>query len=692
VIRHLRFVLVLAFCWAVCGHAVGAPSRPHIIFIFTDDFGYGDLGSYGGQFVPTPNLDRMAREGIRFTQFYVASPICSPSRTGVTTGMFPARWRITSYLQTRKGNAECGQADFLDPQAPSLARLLKSGGYATAHIGKWHMGGGRDVTNAPSILRYGFDECVSTYESPNPHPDITATNWIWSAHDKVKRWDRTAFFVDKTLDFLRRHPDQPCYVNLWPDDTHTPFVPSAEVKRKHEAGNNAAGERNFKGVLEEYDRQMGRLLDGLRQLGMATNTLVLFTGDNGPMPTYDGRRTAGLRGSKLSLYEGGIRLPFLAWWPGRAPANRVDDRTVLAAVDLLPSLCQVAGASIPAEVAARLDGEDLSAAFTGGASLRTKSLFWEYGRNTNSFAYPKEPKDCSPNVAVREGRWKLLVNADGSGAALYDIEADPKETKNVAAENADVTRRLSEAALQWRKSLPTTAQVPSITRTLQSAENSPRIDADREMRSIAGWTVQVSTSLLATNAEATRRALELLTAQLEEIVRVVPKSAVAELQKVPLWVSPEYPGSRPRAEYHPDAGWLREHGREPAMAKAVEFTNVRIFEEETRRMPNFALHELAHAYHDRVLGFEEPRVKSAYATARAGGRYDKVERRDAKGRETTERAYAMTDHKEYFAEGSEAFFSTNDFFPFTRNELKGHDPEMFQLLESLWAVDQSTKQ
>lgn len=434
--------------------AANQATRPNIIFVLTDDFGFGDLGCYGGAFVPTPNLDRMAREGIRFTQFYVASPICSPSRTGATTGMFPARWRITSFLQTRKGNAECGQADFLDPQAPSLARLLKPAGYATAHMGKWHMGGGRDVTNAPSILNYGFDECVSTWESPNPHPDITATNWIWSPQDKVKRWDRTAFFVDQTLDFLRRHPGQPCYVNLWPDDTHTPFVPSAAMKRKHNAADNPSGERNFKGVLEEYDRQMGRLLDGLKELGVATNTLVLFTGDNGPLPTYEHRRTAGLRGSKLSLYEGGIREPLLVWWPGHAPAARVNERTVMATVDLLPSLCKVAGAAIPAEVAARLDGEDLSAAFTGGASMRTKPLFWEYGRNTNSFAYPRAPGDRSPNVAIRDGPWKLLVNADGSGAELYDLLTDTKETKNLAIDKPDVAQRLIAAALAWRKSVP----------------------------------------------------------------------------------------------------------------------------------------------------------------------------------------------------------------------------------------------
>jgi hypothetical protein len=198
--------------------------------------------------------------------------------------------------------------------------------------------------------------------------------------------------------------------------------------------------------------------------------------------------------------------------------------------------------------------------------------------------------------------------------------------------------------------------------------------------------VHVSRDLLAKNDAATARALELLKPMLDEIIRVVPKTAVIELQKVPLWISPEYPRSRPRAEYHPDAGWLRDNGRDPAMAKGVEFSNVRIFEAETRRMPNFALHELAHSYHDRVLGFEDARIIACYEKAKAGGKYDKVQRQDSGGRKSLDRAYAMTNHKEYFAECSEAYFTHNDFFPFTRAELQQHDPEMFDLLEKLWGT------
>jgi dipeptidyl-peptidase-4 len=207
-----------------------------------------------------------------------------------------------------------------------------------------------------------------------------------------------------------------------------------------------------------------------------------------------------------------------------------------------------------------------------------------------------------------------------------------------------------------------------------------------EQREIEGWTVHVRQELLASDsAVATDRALELLGIQLREIVRVVPATAVSRLKKVSLWISPEYSGIRPRAEYHPDAGWLRANDRDPAMAKGIEFTNVRIFEAETQRMPVFVLHELAHAYHNLVLGFDNPEIIAAFERAVKNKLYDAVERKAANGKPgRVERAYAMTNHKEYFAETSEAFFGQNDFFPFNRGDLHRHDPEMERLLEKLW--------
>jgi len=441
-------LMLLALLWSVpFAAAKERPAQPHIVFILADDLGLGDVGCYGGTLVATPKLDHLASDGIRFAQYYAAAPICSPSRCGLITGQFPARWKITSYLQTVAGNRGCEQADFLDPKAPSLPRILQAAGYKTAHFGKWHLGGGRDVSDPPKFAAYGYGESAGTWESPEPHPDITATNWIWSDKDKVKRWDRTAFFVDQTLDFLRGHRDSPCFVNLWLDDPHTPWVPRAGVDPKAET------KANLEAVLEEIDRQIGRLRAGLKELGVDRQTLVIFTSDNGPLPTFNGDRTGDLRGSKLSLYEGGIRVPFIACWPGVIPGGKVNATTVLAAVDMLPTLATLAGAELPTDF--EPDGEDQSAALLGQSSRgRSRPLFWEYGRNETHFAYPKRGGDRSPNVAVRDGGWKLLVNVDGSGAELYDIVNDPGEITNLAPAQPAVAERLTQEALEWRRSLP----------------------------------------------------------------------------------------------------------------------------------------------------------------------------------------------------------------------------------------------
>jgi dipeptidyl-peptidase-4 len=217
--------------------------------------------------------------------------------------------------------------------------------------------------------------------------------------------------------------------------------------------------------------------------------------------------------------------------------------------------------------------------------------------------------------------------------------------------------------------------------------NAPALEPAYETRTMRGWRLHVSLALLAAEPQLTAQAIELLDRQLEEVARVVPAGAVVELQKVPLYFSPEYPGQTPRAEYHPAAKWLRDNGRDPAMARSVEFSNIRIFEAETQRMPNFALHELAHAYHDRVLprAYGNTQIQAAFARARDSGRYDRVERCFGNARpNTVERSYALTSPMEYFAECTEAYFSANDFFPFTREDLKHHDPEMFELLNTLW--------
>jgi arylsulfatase A-like enzyme len=447
-------IIVVAFAALAPGAASGIEDRrPNVIVILADDLGPGDLSCYGGS-IPTPHIDRMAAEGVRFTRYYAAAPICSPSRCGLLTGQFPARWRITSYLQTRAGNRACGQADFLDPKAPSLPRALQAAGYRTVHVGKWHLGGGRDVKDPPRFAAYGYDHGFGTWESPEPAPNLTARDWIWSADDRVPRWGRTGSMCDYALGCLSAIPDKPFFVNLWLDDPHTPWVPSADdqaVGKDGRATGRGDTKERLRAVMVELDRKIGELLDALRNNRAGRPTIVLFVSDNGPLPTFQRERTVGVRGSKLSLYEGGVRLPFIAWGPGIVPAGLTNDATVLAAVDLFPSLCHLCRASLPAGYEG--DGEDMSSALLGKSPRRTRSLFWEYGRNDRSFDYPRGD-DRSPNLAVLDGDWKMLVNDDGRGPELYHLADDPKEARNRIANEPIVARRLLDAVLNWRKSLP----------------------------------------------------------------------------------------------------------------------------------------------------------------------------------------------------------------------------------------------
>ena len=424
---------------------------PNIIFILTDDMGYGDVGIYGGKYTPTPNIDQMAEEGLRFYQYYSASPISSASRCGLITGQNPGRHHITSYLQTREGNRNAEMNDYLSTDAPSLPRTMKEGGYKTAHIGKWHLGGGRDVLDAPPFSAYGYDEHCSTYESPQPDPLLTATNWIWSAQDSVKRWNRTAYFVDKTLDFLRRNKGEACFINLWPDDMHTPWVGNMEEQQVFPEGDES--EKNFRTVLVEYDKQIGRLLKEIKAMNLENNTIVIFTSDNGPAPSFRGSRAGNMRGCKASLFEGGIQMPFIVWdAKDQVPEGKIDATSVVCGLDMFESLCRIGGVSPPKGY--KSDGMDMSRALFGDPQKRNIPIFWEYRRN-DSRAFPKPADaDISPNMAVRDGEWKLLVNHDGTNAMLYNLHDNKRENMEAGEKYPEIVNRLKEQALNWRASLP----------------------------------------------------------------------------------------------------------------------------------------------------------------------------------------------------------------------------------------------
>ena len=227
----------------------------------------------------------------------------------------------------------------------------------------------------------------------------------------------TGFWADKTIDFIRRHKDRPFFVELWPQDVHTPHIPDPE-ELPFRGGHAASAITTSTPSCAVYDREIGRVLDFLKAEGLEQNTIVVFASDNGPEPSFQRQRTGGLRGMKWSLYEGGIREPFLVRWPGHIPPGKTDSTTVLGSVDFFPTLCALAGVAMPKDAA--VDGLDASTALLGAPTLRSQPLFWEYGRKAD-YLFPREPGARSPNLAIRDGKWKLLVNADGTGAELYDL-------------------------------------------------------------------------------------------------------------------------------------------------------------------------------------------------------------------------------------------------------------------------------
>ncbi len=437
-----------ALLW--CGIAPPAAARPNFVFLFADDLGWGDLPAFGrrsvrahggwieGGELQTPHLDRMAAEGIRFTQFYVASAVCSPSRAAILTSRFPGETGIHDYLGSDELNRRRGCVNHLDPALPTVTGLLQRAGYATAHFGKWHLGG----RSGPPPERYGigrYDNCLR-----GPDGRVRSSECI----------------ADEAIRFLEENRGRPFFVNAWFYDPHSPLHPTEEMMAPYAALNPRWGEHKgamqvYFAVLTELDRHIGRILDALDRLGLSHDTVVVFSSDNGPESAvipftshYGAASFAGpFRGLKRSLYEGGIRTPFILRWKETAPAGRVDNETVLGGVDILPTLCALAGVSLPSSIDA--DGEDMSSAFRGQPVSRRRPLLWE-----NRFPVYGHVLGRSPMLAIREGKWKLLLNPDRSRVELYDIPADPAEINNRAAEHPEIVERLAHVVMSWRETLP----------------------------------------------------------------------------------------------------------------------------------------------------------------------------------------------------------------------------------------------
>ena len=438
-------LLSIALLGSPCLAAVAAdPEKPNIVFIFADDWGWGDLSCHGHPWLQTPNIDRLAREGIDFQQFNVLNPVCSPSRAAAMTGQYPARFCIHEHFAPGI-NLKRGMPDWLDPQAPNIARRLKDAGYRTGHFGKWHLTN-TGVKGAPPVSAYGFDESA-VFNGPSPAREQAALGA--TAADTVR--------------FIRDSKGRPFFVNVWLHETHTPHVPSAAAMARWQDLDDQR--QVYAAVVTDGDDAVGKILDALRENGVEDNTIVIFSSDNGPEWTnprkamqddktvnargydnfYSMGETGGLRGRKRSLFEGGVRVPFIIHWPGHAPAGVTNDTTVLTAVDLLPTLCAAANVELPENDAG--DGENLLAALTGEPVTRTRPIFWEWRGSAT------EP-DWWPRLAVREGDWKLVLTADADRVELHHLGDDRPERHDVAKDHPDLVERLTRLALEWKATLP----------------------------------------------------------------------------------------------------------------------------------------------------------------------------------------------------------------------------------------------
>ena len=465
VTRIIAQLVVLGgtFCFPVTAASINAATvRPNIILVFIDDMGWGDFSCFGNKDGNTPYIDQLAAEGIAFEQFYVNSPICSPSRVAVSTGQYPQKWRISSYLNNRKSNEQRGIANWLDLKAPLLARSLQQSGYATGHFGKWHMGGQRNIHEAPLITEYGFDESITNFEglgarvlplkySPGGKSPVQHNLGSHTlGHGPVIWHDRayvTEKFTEAAVTFAKFavSQEQPFYLNLWPDDVHTPMHPPLGK------WGDGANRTLYLAVLETMDQQLGVIFDYVRNSKtLRNNTVILVCSDNGPEVGFG---SAGpLRGHKATLYEGGIRSSLVAWAPGlmstetRGSRNR---ESVFSAIDLVPSLLSISGTPAPAGV--QFDGENLADTLLGRSKAsRSKPLFFRRPPDRENFRH----YSALPDLAVRSGQWKLYCDYDGRNPQLYNLAEDVSEQNPVGSQHSAVVASLTAQLLGWHASMP----------------------------------------------------------------------------------------------------------------------------------------------------------------------------------------------------------------------------------------------
>ena len=444
--------LIVHFCFTtVAATAEDSTSqRTNLLFIFADDWGWGDLSCHGHPYVETPNIDRLAKEGTDFHRFSVASGVCSPSRTAIQTGHFPARYNINGHFAWVPQNQKRNMPDWLTPKTTLLPRLLQNAGYVTGHFGKWHLANDM-IPDSPLPSVYGYDQYGAFNCAGEQMP----------FHEDSKR---SIELIEQSV--MR---EKPFFINLWVHEPHTPFhtLPKYEWRYRH----LDRPDQIYASVLSHADDRIGEVLDTLDRLKITDQTLVIFSSDNGPAraarPTELGLQydtatgagwniagakgiTGGRKGYKSCLFEGGIGVPFIARWPGKIPAGKTDQTSILSAVDLLPTFCEIANVQLPKDYVP--DGQSQVKTLLGSQSPgRSKPLFWKM-----QSAWPIRTNQPHHWVsyAIVHDQWKLMTNMDGSYVELYNIVNDPFEQQELSEANPSAVQQLQVKLSDWQSTLP----------------------------------------------------------------------------------------------------------------------------------------------------------------------------------------------------------------------------------------------
>lgn len=423
------------------------PQRPNIVFILADDLGWGDLSIDGQTNYQTPHLDQLAHQGIRFTQSYAVAPVCTPTRVGFFTGRYPGRLPIGTH-EPLLGVQQVGDRVGLPPEHPTIASLLKANGYETALVGKWHCG----YLPKYSPLKSGFDEFFGNFSGAVDyfrHVDTNGEPDLWEAEVPIEQAGYiTDLFTDRAIDFIKRPHEKPFYLSLHHTAPHWPWEgpDDAEVSQ---ALIGKDGLKNWKdtGTIESYgavmkslDNSVGRVLQALEDAGLAENTIVIFTSDNGGEKFSN---FGAFKGKKGSVYEGGIRVPTFIRWTGVIQPDQVSEQ-VLITTDLTATILAVTGTQPDPNYP--LDGQDLLPVILGDAPTFQRSLFWRY----KGISTPVLPPPILQG-AVRVGNWKYVKFGDEE--FLFDLETDEQEERDLKLEYVSVFGKLQAEYRQWEVEL-----------------------------------------------------------------------------------------------------------------------------------------------------------------------------------------------------------------------------------------------